>query len=381
MGGSGVIPGWKIARELDRARQQVRALFGHVWEPFAQRAHDRRRSEILDVENGQVPVRQKIALYLLYQPKGLLASTLLTCQHFVAKGYAPLVVSNTPLSREDRDRLNALCWKSVIRPNYGYDFGGYRDGILSLSDWSISPDRLIILNDSVWFPIGPGETLIDRMEAMDADLVGAVIHPAMTRRRNSTKRRPFLESYFYLANRQALTHPGFARFWQRFRVSSNKYNAVYRGERGFSHAMANAGLRVDGVLDPDKLLAALETADDLVLRKTLTYAAYTDEDFRAENATLVEQKTSADWRASTLAHFRRVVERRSFHASFPYASILLLGTPYIKKGTGTFLKRTYGTLHSVMRRQYLAAVRAADLPSPFPEVLAEIAARDGQSHP
>jgi hypothetical protein len=117
----------------------------------------------------------------------------------------------------------------------------------------------------------------------------------------------------------------------------------------------------------------------LVLRKTLTYAAYTDDDFLAENAVLMAQPNSADWRALSLAHIRRVVGRRSFHASFPYASILLLGTPYIKKGTGTFLKRTYGTLHSVMRRQYLAAVKAADLPSPFPEVLAEIAARDGQS--
>lgn len=214
---------------------------------------------------------------------------------------------------------------------------------------------------------------------LDADLVGAVVHPAMIRRRNSTKRRAFLESYFYLANRRVLTHPAFAQFWRKFRVSSNKYNAVYRGERGFSHAMENAGLRVDGVLDPGKLLAALEGADDLVLRKTLTYAAYTDEDFRAENAVLIDQATSAAWRESALAHVRRVVERRSFHASFPFASILLLGTPYIKKGTGTFLKRTYGTLHSLMRRQYLAAVRAADLPSPFPDVLAEIEARDGQS--
>lgn len=374
-----MIPKWKVARELDRAGQQLRALAGLFWEPFAQRAHDKRRSEILDVEEGRVPVHQKIALYLLYQPKGLLASTLLTCQHFVDKGYAPLVISNTPLSREDRDRLNALCWKTVIRPNYGYDFGGYRDGILSLADWGITPERLIILNDSVWFPIGPGETLIDRMEALDADLVGAVVHPAMTRRRNSTKRRAFLESYFYLANRKLLTNPAFAQFWKKFRVSSNKYNAVYRGERGFSHAMENAGLRIDGVLDPAKFLAAVEAADDQILQKTLSYAAYTDEDFRAENAALVDQVTSADWRASTLAHIRRVVGRRSFHASFPYASILLLGTPYIKKGTGTFLKRTYGTLHSAMRQRYLAAVRAADLPSPFPEVLAEIAARDGQS--
>ncbi|MCU0905057.1 MAG: rhamnan synthesis F family protein [Tabrizicola sp.] len=373
-----MIPRWKIAREVDRAGQQVRALFGHMWEPVVQRAHDRRRADILDVETGAVPLTAKVAIYLLYQPNGLLPSTLVTCNHLRDKGYAPLVVSNTPLSREDRDRLNALAWKTVIRPNYGYDFGGYRDGVLSLADWQVAPDRLIILNDSVWFPIAPDETLIDRMEALEADMCGGVIHLATHRRKTSTKRRPFIESYFYLLNRSALAHPAHDRFWKTFRVSSNKYNAVYRGERGFSHAMQAAGLRVAGVLDSTRLVAALEAEDDQVLRKTLDYAAYTDPDFMGENDTLRASFGTEGWRHRALDHVRRVVTRRSFHASFPYASIRLLGTPYIKKGTGTFLKRTYGTLHSVMRRKYLEAVRAGDLPAPYPEVLTEIEARAAQ---
>ncbi len=374
-----MIPKWKIAREIDRAGQQVKALVGHLWEPFVQRAHDRRRQEILDVEMGAVPMASKVAIYLLYQPNGILVSTLVTCNHLREKGYAPLVVSNTPLSRKDRDRLNATAWKTVVRPNYGYDFGGYRDGVLSLADWSVVPERLIILNDSVWFPIHPDESLIERMEALDADLTGAVIHLASLRRRTSSKRQAFIESYFYLVNRSALQHPAFQKFWTGFRVSSNKFNAVYRGERGFSHAMQAAGLRVAGVLDSTKLISAIERQDDPFLLKTLEYAAYTDPDFADENASLCESFGAEGWRDRALDHVKRVVVRRSFHASFPFASIRLLGTPYIKKGTGTFLKRTYGTLHALMRRKYLEAVRAADLPSPFPEVLAEIVARDRQS--
>jgi hypothetical protein len=371
-----MIPQWKIAREIDRFGQQMRSFGGLFWEPFAQRAHDRRRRDILIVEEGAVPLGPKIALYLLYQPNGILASTFRTCRHFADKGYAPLVVSNTPLSREDRDRLNAAAWKTVVRPNYGYDFGGYRDGILSLADWGVSPERLIILNDSVWFPIGPGETLIERMEALPADLAGAVIHPAMRRRKLSTKRHAFLESYFYLVNRPAMAHPGFARFWQGFRVSSNKLNAVYRGERGFSRAMERLGLRVQGVLSPEAIYRALSNESDAVLRKTLIYAAYTDPDFIEENARLLASQDAPEWRERAMNHVARVIARRSFHASFPYASIDLLGTPYIKKGTGTFLKRTYGTLHSRMRTQYLKAVAADHLPAPYPEVFDEINARE-----
>lgn len=371
-----MIPKWKIAREVDRAGQQIRALFGHLWEPFVQRKHDQQRADILDVEDGAVGPMPKVALYLLYQPNGILASTLITCQHFIDKGYAPLIMSNTPISREDRDRLNAVAWKTVVRPNYGYDFGGYRDGILSLGDWGVTPERLIILNDSVWFPIAPNETLIDRMEALDTDLAGAVIHPAMRRRRNSTKRHPFLESYFYLVNQSALSHPAYNSYWQNFRVSSNKYNAVYRGERGFSRALEKAGLGVEGVLSPDVLFEAIEKESNGVLLKTLKYAAYTDPDFIEENDALMNCQDNPNWRDEVLAHIRRVITRRSFHASFSYASINLLGTPYIKKGTGTFLKKTYGTLHTRMRTQYLKAVAAGDLPPPFEDVLSEINERE-----
>lgn len=372
-----MIQGWKLAREIDRFGQQLRALGGLVWEPFVQRAHDRRRGEILDAEDGSVPLLTKVALYLLYQPNGLLASTLVTCRHLRDKGYAPLVVSNTPLSREDRDRLNHVCWKSIVRPNYGYDFGGYRDGILSLWDWEIAPERLIILHDSIWFPIGEGETLIDQMEALEADLAGLVIHPGMRRRRFSTKRRAFLESYFYLVNRSVMQHPAYRRYWRNFRVSSNKYNAVYRGERGFSGAMAQAQLRVRGVLTHDKLLAALEAQDDSELRKTLRYAAYTDPDFKAENAMMLGPEAPEDWREKVLDHMRRVMLRRNFHASFPYASIRFLDAQYLKKGTGTFLKRTYGTLHKCTRQKYLQAVAAGDLPHPNEDVLNEILLREG----
>lgn len=265
-----------------------------------------------------------------------------------------------------------------MRPNYGYDFGGYRDAVLALDDWKISPDRLIILNDSIWFPLDSGENLIRRMEEFDADLVGAVIHLPMRRRKLSTKRHAFLESYFYLVNRSALQSRQFLSFWKGYRVSSNKYNAVYRGERGFSRAMDRSGLRIGGVLNSNLLVETLAVQDDTVLRATLEYAAYTDQDFRDENRVLMGSFGSPDWRTAALSHIKRVVSRRSFHASFPVASVGLLGASFIKKSSGTFLKRSYGTLQTAMRTAYLGAVKSGVLPSPSPEVLVEIEARQAQ---
>ena len=197
-------PIWKLYREMDRLRQAGQAAIGRLYEPFLQRRHDRNRDRVLAFHAGDLPLGPKVAVFLIYQPKGLRPSCLLTCRHLVEKGYSPLVMSNTPLGEADLRALQGVAWKVVIRPNYGYDFGGYRDAILWLQDQDIVPDRLMILNDSVWFPVWPGETLIDRMEALPVDLAGAVIHHAQRRRKIATLRPAFIESYFYIARRSAV---------------------------------------------------------------------------------------------------------------------------------------------------------------------------------
>lgn len=370
-----MLPFWKIYRELDRARQMLQALIGRIYEPFVQRAHDRNRDQILQVRDGQVPLGQKVALLLIYQPKGVSPTVLLTCRHLVAKGYAPMVVSNTPLSDADLAVLAGCTWKTILRPNYGYDFGGYRDGILWLQDRDIVPERLLILNDSIWFPVWPDETLIDRMEALPADLAGAVIHPAQRRRKFATLRPAFIESYFYIANRSALQSAAFRAFWSGFRVSSIKYNAVYRGERSFSHFLERGGLTVQGIISPGAVVAAVTAQDDAFLTKTLTFGAYTDPEFEAErDALMAFGPTSPGWRPSALAHLTKVTHRRSAYASFPYAAFRLLGVPFVKKSRLMFFGKTYGTVQIKMRTQLIRAINHGDIPQPFPEVLAEMRA-------
>jgi Rhamnan synthesis protein F len=370
-------PFWKVYRELDRTRQMLHAMIGRIYEPFVQRAHDRKRDQILQVRDGHVPLGQKVALLLIYQPKGVSPTVMLTCRHLVAKGYAPMVVSNTPLSDADLAALAVCTWKTILRPNYGYDFGGYRDGILWLQDRDIAPERLMILNDSIWFPVWPEETLIERMEALPADLAGAVIHPVQRRRKVSALRPAFIESYFYIANRPALQSAAFREFWQGFRVSSIKYNAVYRGERSFSHFLERGGLTARGIVSPETVVAAVAAEDDEFLAKTLTYGAYTDPEFETErDALMVSGTESPGWRASALAHVTKVAHRRSAYASFPYPAFRLLDVPFVKKSRLMFFGKTYGTVQIKMRTQLIRAIKSGDLPMPLPEVFAEITASE-----
>jgi hypothetical protein len=204
---------------------------------------------------------------------------------------------------------------------------------------------------------------------------GAVIHRAV-KRRNSGKSRPaFLESYFYLINKTVLDSPSFRRFWLYYRVSSIKFNAVYRGERSFSPAMEAEGHLVEGVVDVNAMVLAIHTQNDEFLRKTLEYGAYTDPEYEAERDVLMGPSVDPrEWRDAALAHIVAVMRRRSAYASFPFASFHLLAFPIVKKSRLKFFGKSYGTVQIKMRTQLLRAIQAGDITAPFPEVLAEMLA-------
>lgn len=371
-----MIPLWKLRREVYRLSEYLWALAGLVYEPVQKWRHDAWRKGLALPADQGVPLTGKVAVVLIYQPNGIALSLLGTLGYLVASGYAPLVVSNAPLSAESRARLAPLSWRILERPNFGYDFGGYRDGILLLRAWGLRPDRLIVMNDSIWMPLRAGSTLIARLEAATGDIVGGYQHADQIRKRQGTRRDGFLESYLYLINPAASDDPAFQRYWRGYRVSSNKLNAVYRGERGFSRRMAAAGLRVQGLFSVALLLEALQRAGDDALRLTLRYAAYTEADLAAEQAALMARAPSSPgWREDVLAHVRRTTDRRRFNASFPYPSDGLLGMDFLKKSAGP-VGAGSASLHARMRRQLAAAVAAGDLPPLDAEVAAELRARD-----
>lgn len=354
-----MIPAWKLQRELQRLGQQLRAIPEFLYEPFLQRAHDRRFARGLPMTEGALPVSGRVALLLVFAPAGLPESVLLTCAHLQARGYAPLIVSNAPLGQPDLDRLKPLVWRIVERPNYGYDFGGYRDGILSLKLWGIMPDRLLILNDSVWFPLAPDETLIARLEGLETDIAGTIL-----REKGEIR---FLESYCYLVSGAAFAAPAFQDFWQGMKLTGNKYKVIRRSERGHSVAMAQAGMTLRPAYPKQEFLELLAARDDAFLRLTLIHAAYAEAALEAERDRLIAGPEGAGWRIAADAHVDKVLERGQFYSSFPFATVRLLGYPILKKSSDR--------VSLMWRRAYLRAVEAGDLSAPPAPILAEIRAR------
>lgn len=357
----------KIGRELVRIGHQITDAVKWPIEAARQWRHDRAFPGNLTITGGAGAPGSRIALYFIYQPGGLAASTLLTCRALADRGYGVLVVSNAGLSASDRARLSETGFALIERPNYGYDFGGYRDGLRFLRAAGHAPDTLLMLNDSIWFPLHGG-TLLDRMEQDPAPFQSPVFEKKVARR----VRNAHYQSYLFLMRRPLLEHPAFWAYWDGHHLSDDKRVVLWRGEKGFSQAMFKAGFGAgEGGTAPSTrrmLHQALSRQDTAFLRKTLTYAAYEHADLVAEARALLRMGDDTPaWRARALAHLDRAVEVGQPMGSFCYACSHLFGFDFLKKSS-------YPLVHDGMRHQYLRAVQAGDLPTPPPEMLAEIRA-------
>jgi hypothetical protein len=358
MGGSGVIPGWKVKRELSRLGQQLRAIPEAIWEPFARRAHDAAFQRGFPITEGALPFGPKVAIVLCWQPHGLAPSFLDMADHLVACGYAPFVVSNAPLSTADRQSLIPRTWRVMERPNFGYDFGGYRDGLFMLRRWGVNPDRLVILNDSIWFPLWPGDLTLQQAEASPFDVTGTIL-----RHRDDVT---FLESYFFSMRGAVLAHPAFRAFWDELQLTSNKYKVIRRGERGFGVALRGAGISMGPLFPTVAFTDALSRLDDKGLRQALRYMATANPLLADEGARLASATTS-DWDRSARVFVARVLEKALAYSSFPVMSARELRYPVLKKSAEP--------ISAQWRIAFLNAMDAGVVPQVLPRVAAEVRAR------
>ena len=370
-----MIPAWKLRRELTRLRGQIlgiprslAALPKRLAEPGRRRAYDAAFPANLTLSHGDVAPGAKIAIVVLHQPHGIAASTFATCEWLLHEGYAPLVVSSAPISGTDRAALHRVAWQVAVRENFGHDFGSYRDGIRLIRDAGLSPDRLILLNDSIWCPLRAD--LMARIEAINADLSGLLQDEKVAHddAGGTPTDRLYLESYFFVISGALWRSAAFQDFWTSYPMTDHKPDTIKRGEIGFSRSMQAAGFRLCALTDRARFLAAIAHADAQTLHQALRYAAYDDRGFADENADLLACFGTDDgWKAQARDHMRRWVNRRRFNSGFPLATATIFGMYFLKKKQGE-------EIFVAARRSYLRAVQDGHIAAPDAVFLSEIKA-------
>lgn len=131
------------------------------------------------------------------------------------------------------------------RPNLGYDFCAWRDGLATLDRTAY--DEVLCVNDSVYgplFDIGPA---LDSRRTAGADLWGMVASDQACGR--GKPRRWHLQSWFFGMRRRLLDSGTFDDFWSSVRPLPSKADVVERFEVGLSTRVIDAGFTAAAVYD------------------------------------------------------------------------------------------------------------------------------------
>ena len=108
----------------------------------------------------------------------------------------------------------------MIRKNAGFDFGAWADAFRAFPTlWSAQ--TIVLVNDSVFGPIGDFRSLIARTLRQPADFIGLT---------ESTQFARHYQSYFLVLKERALTNHGSKEFWLNVQNFSDKMQVIVNYE-------------------------------------------------------------------------------------------------------------------------------------------------------
>jgi len=334
---------WKVKRELKRLAWQVGEvpfdvssfLFGSLYYDWALSGQQRK----LDGAQGYSTRR---AVYLIFPNNGLLPTHIRSLKYLSSKGLCITVVSNAPLNLDDEAKLLKECHLYIERPNFGYDFGGYRDGILSMREDLQEAEQLVLVNDSSWFPVCSRTDWLDDVDALDVDFAGAVSNYGLPRMEATAFRdlefnyraehKNFHYCSFALSIGEKILHdPHFLRFWKYFPLTNKKNRTVRRGEIGLTAWVLKHGYSHGETLGVANLKVRLDLLDDQRLAEVASHVII-PEDLRLKKvkSDLMSQLGRVP-RSDMISFILTAAARQGAGYALAYLSIFELGYSFLKK--------------------------------------------------
>jgi lipopolysaccharide biosynthesis protein len=122
----------------------------------------------------------------------------------------------------------------LTRPNVGFDFGSWAAGLDLLRGAGARPERLVLLNSSMYGPVSPVGPMLDRLYATGADVMGAT---------ESREFRPHLQSWFLAFSQRAWDSERFVDYWRRIRPATDKWGTIFAHEQRWADDLALPGAR------------------------------------------------------------------------------------------------------------------------------------------
>jgi rhamnan synthesis protein F len=222
-------------------------FFVRIWYHLDPRVYSE-RMRIKGVVEGQVERKSDRYVILVLYAKGPLPK--FTSNLIDAIDRSPLnlvVVSNAELDPALQSYLLGKCHLLIDRVNLGRDFGAYRDGINIILRRIRNIERLVLLNDSLFYFENGLKNLINRLNG-DQEFIGLT---------EVFEFHYHVQSFAVSFGPNVVKHKKFLDFWRKYRPISSRRWSIHKGEVSLTRQITKAGFRPHIVFQAAELVAAL----------------------------------------------------------------------------------------------------------------------------
>ncbi|AKL98623.1 rhamnan synthesis F family protein [Endomicrobium proavitum] len=192
---------------------------------------------------------KRILFFVHYNKYNKIAAHVLQTLQSIKHLYDRVVfVSNSPVSHEYKNKLDGLQDKIILRENKGFDFGAWKDALLSENAQELfSYDNITLMNDTGFGPLFPIDGLYKAAEESGVDFWGLTLQqeglvdiPLLNLRE---KYPAHIQSYFMSFNKNVVSSDAFVNFWKNVQYETRVENVILKYETQLTHILADAGFK------------------------------------------------------------------------------------------------------------------------------------------
>lgn len=349
-------PWWKIRRELIRPLRQLSQLPENVFTLLFGSIYFDKFKKFQEYR-GLSRSSAKVAVFVIFPANKVVYSTHYRSIRFLREnGYDVILVSNAELDKVSIDAVLPLVSKLIVRQNFGYDFGGYRQGVLDLlaSD-RIRVSRLLLVNDSCWFPTHYNSNFLAQAERENKDLVGLTSNFGIHRKWGTRSETDWSYSvshknfhycsFFLLLSERVLYSSTFRAFWKFFPLSNRKSRVVRRGEIALTQLIIEEGFAHGEVVKVANLSVEIHALKEQQLNDVFRHLIIMDDIELQEEYRSLASSRSVN-RQSKEFFILKSVARQGIPYGLLYYLCAIKEIPFLKKSPA---KSSIGGLRNTLR--------------------------------
>jgi hypothetical protein len=165
-----------------------------------------------------------LAIFAIYKPKGLDFIIKRSITYLSNNAIKVIIVAPHSLSEIDLEFLNSRGCTTLVRSNFGRDFGSYQCGVFYLLNnmhLLNSIDNILFINDSIIFPIKENDNNLLEILNLPYQVVGIT---------ENYNYHWHISSYFILFKKEIFLHEEIKKFWKGYVPYSSRFHAISKGE-------------------------------------------------------------------------------------------------------------------------------------------------------